>query len=371
MDHPALNYRELPLRYIRDPRLGHRLGRNFPNGQHIDETWGYRWLGTNGNGFYAHDTDIAWGPPIGDTFRIILLGGSAAMGLGASRRGSTIGACLEENLRRTSGARVEVLNCAVGDYTTSQSLLYFFTELVEFQPNAVISLDGFNDFSHSTWGTKYSNARWLPNTTRSFDDGLEAILTWDGSLTDDIIAELKLRRSPRAIRAEIRRRVRRGQHATIARASHGFVWDDPQAWSTKLSAIDWYLRNLASMAYYCRGVGIPYLHVIQPALLWPSPKALGPAENELLAKFNERMPRLAQLCESYYACLAPRYSEFVKNLGGGGPTATAHLAMVDGTSWLQDRKQETYFDPVHYNDCGQSAVAEHIANEIRASKWLE
>jgi lysophospholipase L1-like esterase len=293
------------------------------------------------------------------------------MGLGASQRGNTIHARLQENLRRSSGTEVEVLNCAVGDYTTSQSLLYLLTELIELQPDAIISLDGFNDFSHSTWGTKYSKGKWLPNTTRSFDDGLEAILTWDGSLEHNSIAELERRRSARAIRAEVRRWSRSGQHGQLTRASHGFIWDDPQTWSVKTSGIDWYLRNLASTAFYCAGAGVSYLQIIQPAMLWPTANPFGPTENSLLGKFNDRMPRLSELCESYYAQLVPRYSDLARSLSGGGPSGSTNITMVDGTGWLQEREQEMYFDPMHYNDLGQIAVADRIAAEVHGQKWLD
>lgn len=372
MLHPSLFYRDLSLRYIRDPRLGHRLGRNYPDGKHVDETWGYLWLGTNGNGFYGHDEIVPWGPPKDDVLRVMLLGGSAAMGLGASRRGETIRDHLLGFLSASAKRPVEVLNCAVGDYASSQSLIYFVTELIELEPHIVVALDGWNDFAHAAWGTKYSKGRWLANSTRSFDDNLEAVLMWDGSLSEETLRELKRRRSPRAIRRQRNKQVRSEEATPFARSSHGFVWDNPAEWSVRREAVDWYLRNVHTLAAICASQERKLLQVLQPAMVWPTANARAGAEQKVLEVFNERMPRLADLAAEHYDQLAPRFDALQMALQerefAGKPD---NIAVCDGSQWLLARTDDCYFDPMHFNDRGQREVAILLFAEIDKRGWLQ
>jgi hypothetical protein len=369
--HPSLFYRDLPLRYVRDPRLGHRLGRNYPDGVHVDETWGYKWLGTNANGFYGQESAIEWGPPKPNTRRILLMGGSAAMGLGASRRGQTIRDHLQVRLNEITQVPVEVLNCAVGDYSTSQSLIYYVTELVELEPHIVIALDGWNDFAHSFWGTKYSSGEWLPNTTRSFDDNLEATLIRDGSLTEEVQRELRRRRSPRAISREQRRQRGAGDVRAFARSSHGFVWDNPREWRVKTAAVNWYLRNIRSLAMLTAGRNACLLQVLQPSMLWPRENTSGVLERDVRAFFETRMPTVAPHAESYHQSLFEHLGKLEDDLANREFRASPqNVAVRDGSQWLLDRAENLYFDPVHFNDLGQLRIAQRLATEIVDAGWL-
>ena len=365
--HPSLFYRDLPLRYVRDPRLGHRLGRNYPDGVHVDETWGYKWLGTNANGFYGQESAIEWGPPKPNTRRILLMGGSAAMGLGASRRGQTIRDHLERLLREPGERQVEVINGAVGDYGSSQSLLYFVTELIVLKPDIVVVIDGFNDACHSIWGTKYSSGEWLPNTSRSFDDNVEGVMTWDQSIPADAVRALRRRRSSGAIRREKSRQLKSGRLYANSASTHGYVWDDPTLWSVKQSGISWYLQNARTMAALCAGLKISLLHVIQPATVWPSPNTHGVEELEILGYFNERLPGLVSLLMDFYQALEPQYQALADSVSNSDVGTRGAIRFLDGTRMLVDRRRQLYFDAMHYNDEGQEAVAKFLAHELDSS----
>lgn len=368
---PAFAYRDLPLRYIRDPRLGHRLGRSFPADQHSDETWGTPWLGTNAAGLYGHVGDLPSDSTSPESIRVVLLGGSAAMGLGATAPQFTIRAALESSLRN-NGASIYVINGAVGDYASSQSLLYFVTELIELKPHIVVVLDGFNDFSHSTWGSKYSGGAWLPNFTRSYDDGVIGVLSWDKSFEKRERLELKWRKSKIAQALKRRQRKRRRSATVQTHGQHGMVWDDPTDWSVKPEAIDWYLTNTRSLTGVVRASGAKLLHVIQPSLLWSSAKRLTDAEDQSLTLFNQRMPRLHELAQTYHDELRPRYlSEAESILNSPDMVTTGFVDFADGTDILDAAVGQTYSDPVHYNDEGQLTVGEWIANRIRSNLWVQ
>lgn len=355
---PALIYRDLRQRYIRDPRLGHRLGRSFPDGLHVDETWGTPWLGTNANGFYGQEKAFNLSPKNG-VIRVLILGGSAAMGLGATQRASVLANRLMKRLRDLVGSHVEVLNGAVGDYASSQSLLYFVTELIEYRPNIVICLDGFNDFSHSAWGTKFADGKWLPNTTRSFDDSLSAVLSWDGSLDRETTRELDRRWNPRVIRRERRSRKRKGRVAANTHGALAMVWDDPLTWSFKRDAVQWYLENSLSLRGVCQSRGIRLLHIVQPSLLWPQNNPATEEETALLSLFDERLPILSRLAPTYFAELAKEAGFQPQGQTTDSAAESIHQGelLISGAHWLDGRSADMYSDPIHYNNAGQDAIA--------------
>ena len=360
---PALLYRDLHQRYIRDPRLGHRLGRSFESGVHADETWGTPWLGTNSNGFYGQDETFSERKPVG-TCRIMLLGGSAAMGLGASARPLVLANQMAATLKR-QGLPVEVLNCAVGDYSSSQALLYFLTEMMTFSPDIVVLLDGFNDFSHSTWGTKFGDGAWLPNTTRSFDDGLFAVLDWDQSLPKSIRKEVNRRWRPGAVRREKRRRRKKGRQIVDTHGAIGLVWDDPENWFVKSEAIEWYLRNVTSFSGVCSEYGMRFLQVVQPSMLWPEANTRSKEEKDLLALFDSRMPRIRELATAYFGELETAFAtKWGQNLDGRLADPDARSYFCSGAEWLLSRDSSMYSDPIHWNDEGQGVIARELCNVL-------
>lgn len=89
-----------------------------------------------------------------DTFRVFLLGGSAAHGISSAPPypvrhiypEETIDARLEARLEAVAGGRrVEVINAAVTGYQVFQHTSYLTSELLDYDPDLVIFLDGAND----------------------------------------------------------------------------------------------------------------------------------------------------------------------------------------------------------------------------------
>jgi len=93
-----------------------------------------------------------------DTYRIFLMGGSTAYGLGGLwphvqrdyavlRDSETIAANLERYFADSlSGRRVEVINAAITSDWTHHHLIYLNQTILEYDPDMVLFLDGFNDF---------------------------------------------------------------------------------------------------------------------------------------------------------------------------------------------------------------------------------
>mgnify|MGYP001423070993 CR=1 FL=1 len=116
----------------------------------------------NGQGF-RRTAEVALVKPPG-TYRIFLMGGSTAYGLGSlSRFGreqygvipndQTIDHYLEQYLRSALAPRpVEVINAAVTSHYSHHHLIYLNQTILKYHPDMVIFLDGYNDYFPYTEG---------------------------------------------------------------------------------------------------------------------------------------------------------------------------------------------------------------------------
>lgn len=110
----------------------------------------------NAQGF-RRSSDVARVKPPG-TYRIFLMGGSTAYGLGGVwphiqkryevlKNSETIDAYLERQLTaRFPGTRFEVINAAIPSIWTHHHLIYLNQTILKYSPDMVILLDGYNDF---------------------------------------------------------------------------------------------------------------------------------------------------------------------------------------------------------------------------------
>lgn len=90
----------------------------------------------------------------GNTYRIFLLGGSAAHGISSAtpypivniNMNETIDAYLEQKLKAENpGKNIEVINAAVTGYQCFQHTAYLLSELLDYNPDMVLFFDGAND----------------------------------------------------------------------------------------------------------------------------------------------------------------------------------------------------------------------------------
>src|SRR5262249_36699736 len=110
------------------------------------------WIVIDKNGF-RRTTDVAIKKPP-NTYRIFLMGGSAAHGVSSREpypmrhiyQNETIDAYLEKKLnQKFSPLHVEVINAAVTGYVVLQHTQYLASELLEYSPDLMIFYDGAND----------------------------------------------------------------------------------------------------------------------------------------------------------------------------------------------------------------------------------
>ena len=110
----------------------------------------YSGLGIDSFGF-IHNGNALHQPFIeNEAIKVVLLGGSSMAGVGAFDNRCTIASYLERLLNNNnSNIKYEVVNAGVGGYSSTSELSYFIIELVNYNPDIVVALDGWNDFWHS------------------------------------------------------------------------------------------------------------------------------------------------------------------------------------------------------------------------------
>ena len=156
-----LKYKEIPLdgsasRHFYHPYRGHQLN---PDYNRKFDTDNKRIHSIDG---FRRDMPVSQAKPP-NTYRIILMGGSAAYGIGTNltdtnyplypslKNTETIDYYLQSYLNKNediikSKKKVEVINAAVTAYWTFQHLLYVNESLYKYKPDLIIFLDGHNDF---------------------------------------------------------------------------------------------------------------------------------------------------------------------------------------------------------------------------------
>jgi hypothetical protein len=102
--------------------------------------------------------DSAIEPRAPNEYRILILGGSAAWGWGASANRHTISGALQEFLNEdSSGVSYRVMNGAYLAWTSLQERITLMEFYEQFDPDLVISFSGFNDII----SVQYGNSREL------------------------------------------------------------------------------------------------------------------------------------------------------------------------------------------------------------------
>jgi hypothetical protein len=143
---------------VADDLLGWRLAADISVFESPVPSGKYLYI-TDHNGFIVDvdDPPITLQKSVG-TYRVIVLGASTVVGLGAPRPSQNIVGMLrkgvqERGLTGPDGTRVELINAGVNGYNSAQEYLYLVSDLLRFKPDLVVVYDGGIDsrynFKHS------------------------------------------------------------------------------------------------------------------------------------------------------------------------------------------------------------------------------
>lgn len=120
-------------KYVRDPRLGHRFGINFKGHLEISNSSVKTFqLSTDRYGFIHNGENSVRQYPLDKNIneKIIIIGRSLAMGLGASSNEFTLAARFEKLLNKESNKKIEVINAACSGYCLWHLVIKLSMELI-------------------------------------------------------------------------------------------------------------------------------------------------------------------------------------------------------------------------------------------------
>lgn len=125
----------------------------------IDIMWNYYpivYIQPNQNLNTIHiDSDGFRGPEITkekptDTYRIFVVGGSAAFGWGSTSDDTTIAAYLQKDFESTHhNFKVQVINAGIGGALSLTEVEYVKNKLLDYKPDLIVIYDGYNDLIES------------------------------------------------------------------------------------------------------------------------------------------------------------------------------------------------------------------------------
>ncbi|MDD3859496.1 MAG: hypothetical protein PHW83_04805 [Bacteroidales bacterium] len=248
------------------------------------------------------------------TYRIIITGGSVTYGLEYE---NTISANLEEILQDSfPNKKIEVLNAGVPAYVIEQEFILIQLVLQYYEPNMIISLDGYNDLITTEINRFYPCPDILP--PHNWKD----------------FSPIKEQSFSRKIRGRFF-----GIFPNIERLADFFnrkFYADKNNFqelknNKEIIALT-YSRRVKDIEAFCRGKEITYFNILQPLAFIDNPK-------------NDREETLAMV----YKCM----SDSLK----------ACYYYTDFSTTLVDNKN-LFIDECHINTSGNKLIAKQIADMI-------
>ena len=273
--------------------------------------------------------------------RIMVVGGSTAFGTGLRGDRETFSAQLERLLPGK-----EVINAAVVGYQSGQELVSVLTRLVDFAPEMVIALNGFNDFGQLV-GQEQDFDKLGVNGFGELEEQLRMLYVVTSSGFAGKLFTMPALVFPRTWKAcnDFRSRtgellyktmVRFGVFRAIKRAGLMKTTAAPDRLSTIARR---YAVNMVKMRNLLRGFNADFLCLLQPdaELVGKGEKTAGPLSAENYAAFREQA-RQALLEED--------------------------VAVIDVNDYASSLRPEMFMDRAHLTAEGNRVLAEIAAREI-------
>lgn len=262
--------------------------------------------------------------------RVVVLGGSAVWGSGASADDRTLPAQMQSALDREAGLDAEVINAGVGAYFSFQELVLFAYRLIYLDVDLIVLFDGYNDIFYSS---QIPVESYVPNEIALFDRVRRSLVSASGDGSRDWI---------RSIMRPVARLLR-GKGGSRATTAH----------RVNIRGVRNYLTNTALLADCCRGRNIEIVLALQPYLPI-SGKRRTPAE--LVWESSEQAaPHKIQTFAAMYRSIR----EGLRVLA-----ASRSVPFIDCTPAFDAVADTCFADHVHPNDLGYRILAERLAASV-------
>jgi lysophospholipase L1-like esterase len=285
--------------------------------------------------------DSAVEPRVPNEYRILILGGSAAWGWGASANRHTISGALQEFLNEdSSGITYRVMNGAYLAWTSLQERITLMEFYEHFDPDLVISFSGFNDIISILQG----NSRELLRLEFTMvEEAVENNLTPMGTLKAlrKFVGSLGVWRLVVYVREQLHSGTsnRRIEYKP-ARSKRGIP-----------KVIDRYL----SMANYTARHGDQFLLVLQPEI-YTTGKQLTVAEQEVKQWLDARNS------ENFGNTFSQYRSDLVQGLS---VLPSSGIDVIDLEEMFDTENETMFTDDSHFNDSGYREIARALYRVIR------
>jgi hypothetical protein len=301
--------------------------------------------------------------------RIILYGGSTAMGIGARDGTETISSQLERmlNAKAKRGTFFQVLNFGHGASQSYSDLQFMASMGVYLRPDVSISLNGFND---AFFATESSAASPQYGYIANWSDFSYHYNNAVNGLTPQRI-RIPFLPFTSQLAEQLTQRSGRNQ-----RAAKAFYEAMPSTlvtrWIDQSSGRRDVLlqQNLRFTAGYFVGRDSAFIAYLQPHP-WQFRKlvsraAAGPSEEELVNSTTERLTRLPaaeykQRMNMMFDAYGERYAELRKEYG-----AYPNIRFVDLRHLFENFDVPAYMDIIHYTPAGQRRLAARMYEDLRA-----
>ena len=295
------------------------------------------------------------------TYRIFLMGASTAYGLGGLwphlqreyavlDNSQTIDAYLEHQLTDSlPGVRVEVINAAITSTWTHHHLIYLNQRILEYDPDMVLFMDGFNDFfftypSHDQFADYSYN---LPSRVILGDPTVYALAYANGWWL--------FRRSAAAYVAS---RALRTLKQAVTRAPLPPPLDvDSAMIGLRATFPRNALRMLERIGLMLHAEGVRAVFMLQPLLILERNRAGMPPIERGLFDFNVRSYR------SNYEEFSRRAVEYFRE-AETAMAARVDATFLDLTPSFVGVDGQVYTDYAHLTPLGNQVVAERIATRV-------
>jgi lysophospholipase L1-like esterase len=354
----AANPRSLATRnvpwHVYEPYRNHALGPNYAFEGRVHDAQGFR-----------RTSDVSKAKPP-NTYRVFLMGGSAAYGLSSGppfppviiTNEQTIDYKLERLLQPLfPDKHIEVINAAVTAYWTHHHLIYLHEKLLDYDPDLVIFLDGINDYYHDrpdhqqfgsyqysmtlavdtlntptlndnlrtflSWGKQYSNAVFV------LHHAAETLLGWNVLPEDPCNTEEV---PPERLNAEFA-----AQYETIARRT--------------------WVRTLRSILMLLNDNGVAAITTLQPELIFPQTHGLSAGDQNLLEVELSYRPR-------FYAEKKAFLRPHARDLAAS-TASDLGATFVDLTD-VFDPDAQYFVDYCHLSEAGADRVAHVLLPVVKA-----
>jgi lysophospholipase L1-like esterase len=253
-----------------------------------------------------------------DRHRVILVGGSAAFGTGLGSDEETLAAQLEHRLPDT-----EVVNAAIIGKRSGQELALLVSELVDLEPDQLVTLDGWNDF----WAIQEEPTPWPDvNGTRQVQEALKRLYALSYAPL-----YVRLLHLPDVLFAYTLRRF----DASPLEASGNLAAVEGTTHHSDLEGIAArYARNQVKMSRIAAAFGAGFLCVIQP-------------NGDVMRGATSRYPRFREQIEAQLSL--------------------ERVAWLDLNNRADVLQPDMFMDPIHLDARGNAAIADVLAPVLEAA----